>query len=587
MSTSSQMNAPSELNQNQNPTMSNVALAEDIEKIPEAMKILSFEENKKRELKTKPTLSLAEAKAVLGHEGKSKIPISKQELIDQALKTGDFSQLECEAMNEYTRSEDLEKQAQGDIVMTPTMQAMHQGDESLKNLAKLAAKEESKPKTRLAEPAENAAPRYLEGNMPDPFRLQQTPLERTLGVPLTIVSSISGFTYRAACQCCRYFWKVLDTHDIKEMQGYVPLKRQAKHSNKTFEINSPTLIVNIFDNQLDAQHQMKPEQRLDALIDLFQKSRFYSSNRKKGPSSIWPDDVFVAWNDFLSNCINGGAHELIERVERREKEYLEKHQYNRCIEIHQSCHDLNVTCAVPMGIYCPLCPRNPRRLSKTSLAFGQLPERVQGLAKSLDFERLNPQYVREVEAHAKNWQSNKNDNDVIPKQTPYGEADGDCPMEADYDASHNPGQYQEHLPSNVPLAPTSRSYSENQASGHEMSERKRYEMEQNAPRASPQYTSAPQQSRSREGERVGRHAYSQSSCEGCRLLSPKIDRLQELVTRHDRTIGSLVRRLDQLQHELDEKELDSYRSGHRYYDDYDHHRKRSKSGNSSGDLHRM
>jgi len=209
---------------------------------------------------------------------------------------------------DYEESEDLEKEAEAVINMTPTMKALQKGDESLEKLASLIAKDnkkelEEKPKTRLAEPSEKATPRYLEGDMPQMDILQLTPLQRSLGVPLTIKSSSTGFTYSAPCKCCKKYWQILSIEEVKKWTGYIARKRQAKDTIPLFQVPRE-LRVKIFDKQLDPLQEMTERQRVDALIDVFQKTRFYSGNRKKNPSSRNPSSLYAAWNENFSEIIN-------------------------------------------------------------------------------------------------------------------------------------------------------------------------------------------------------------------------------------------------------------------------------------------
>jgi hypothetical protein len=275
---------------------------------------------------TKKTLSLEEAKA-LGHQGKTKEDMERIARLNKAYETGDFSSIPMEDLVDYEGSEDLEREAEGVINVTPTVKALQakaKGDESLNKLASLIAKDEKKetpleekPKTRLAEPSPLAfTPRYLEGDMPrDQDVLQLTPLQRALGKPLTIKSSSTGFTYAAPCKCCKKYWQILSIEEIKQWTGYVAPKRQPKHTVPLFQVPKD-LRVKIFDKQLDPLTEMTERQRVDALIDVFQKTRFYSGNRKKSPSSREPCSLYAAWNEFLRNYEFGGSQHFEKSLKR-------------------------------------------------------------------------------------------------------------------------------------------------------------------------------------------------------------------------------------------------------------------------------
>jgi hypothetical protein len=217
------------------------------------------------------------------------------------------------------------------------------------------------------------------------------------------------------------------------------------------------------------------------------------------------------------------------------------------------------------------------RLSKTSLAFGQLPSNIQALAKSLDHERLNSEKERRDAIANYYWQGG--DGDTIPTQTPYGDQEGDVLMEeASFSPAHTPEQYQAHPDTADLVAPMNPNYLGSQATGHGMSEKKIH-VDQSDQQSSQQYTSALQQSRSK-GEGHGKRPYSQSNCDGCYSLRSKLENLQSLVNKHEKTLSVLVRKLDSFQNQMDERHLDSYRDP---YPD----RKRSRSDTSSSDLHRM
>jgi hypothetical protein len=327
---------------------------------------------------------------------------------------------------------------------------------------------------------------------------------------------------------------------------------------------------------------MTERQRVDALIDVFQKTRFYSGNRKKNPSSRNPSSLYAAWNEFLRNY-KFGASQHFEKSLKREELYIQRHEYSRAITIHKACHKLNVTCAVPMGVYCPLCLTETVRLSKTSLAFGQLPPTIQALAKSLDQERLISENQRKAAIANLYWQV-KDDDEAIPTQTPYGDEEGDVPMEEEtgFDVSHTPEPYPEHPRTTDLSVPKNPNYLGSQAIGHERSGKKTYRVDRSDQRSSQRYTSAAQQSRPKE-EGHGKRPYSQTNCDGFYSLRSKVEGLQELVEKHEKTISILVRKLDRFQQQMDER--DSYRHSHDEYEDLG--RKRSRSNTSSSGLHKM
>jgi hypothetical protein len=190
-----------------------------------------------------------------------------------------------------------------------------------------------------------------------------------------------------SCDCCKRIWFTNSFDEIDKLIGY-------KNPNAASKDN---LSLFCFPNDKSISSQ-KPEYTQKGLqgylLELFYRTRFFGGRHKKDKAQSFNkykerDALHASWNAFIRNC-QMNVKDVAFATTLKESRYYKHSPVGRQVMIHKICHIRQLACAVPMGVYCPMCPNeNSPRISRTSALFPRLPEEAREAAKELFLEHQN------------------------------------------------------------------------------------------------------------------------------------------------------------------------------------------------------